>query len=114
VPAADLLEADVARTDIDVADLAAVAVVLVAADLCLLFEREACEVLLRGRAERLGLFRCVDAGDPDAVLLLDCVQDRDRIAVLDADDAAVEVAGVDGRCGKCRSENGPQEEAVTL
>ena len=70
MPAADLLEADVARADVDVADLATVAVALAAADVRLLPEREAREVLLRGRAEGLGFFRRVDAGDPDAVLLL--------------------------------------------
>ncbi len=51
--------------------------------------------LLGSLAERLALFRAVNAVQPDA-LALAVVQDRDRVAIGDAHHAASEVGGEGG------------------
>lgn len=43
-------------------------------------------MLLRALAERLALLRRINAGEPDLVLLMGFVEDRERIAVGDGDD----------------------------
>ena len=53
-------------------------------------------------AVRLPLFRSVDAGEPDSVLLMGCVEDGERIAVGDADDCAEKLC-----CAGCSGDEQP-------
>ena len=104
---AQLLQAGVVSAFQDLADDAPVAVVLFVFDANGFAEHHLRQMALRGIAVRLGLLRRVDAGEPDAVLRMQAIEHRDRVAVADADDAAFDGmrSGGGAKCG--RRENFP-------
>ena len=91
-------------SDPDLADDAAVAVLLGPVDFDLLAHHGARKALLRAVAEGLAFLRGVDAGEADLVLDVVAVQHGDRVAVGDADHLAVEDVG-----RGCRPDEGGQQ-----
>ena len=72
--------------------------------------RHLCKALARSFSERLTFLRGVDTGNPNLVLALGVIQNRDGVAVRDADDTAGDGPGFGSRgrvnCGE--SENREQ------
>jgi len=87
-PATHLLEADVDAVHEHAAHRATIAVRLQALGTRAASVREVRERLARALAVRLGSLGRVDAIDADAVSVLACVEQRQRVAVGNADDRA--------------------------
>lgn len=86
-PRLDLIQADVHAADEDDTDVAPVTVDLSAVRFHSAVVCQRREAQLRLFPERLLFLRGIDAGDPDLVLDMLGVEQRERIAVADADDS---------------------------
>ena len=89
-PGPNLRQASISAADQDAADLAPVTVGLATLGHGLTVSRQCCQVLLRCPSEWLPQLWGVDPIQPDLVLALLGVQQRDAVAVMDPHDTALD------------------------
>jgi hypothetical protein len=95
-PGRHLCQIRILAIDHDDADFAPILVGLAAVEGDIPVEDHVGQMPLRCLAEWLLGFGCIDAGEPNLVLLALGVKNCDRVAVADTDDPALNGLGVDG------------------